>query len=894
MKNKILLISLGIVGATCGYLLNHSFKNHNLREERNELMLGENEEKEGHVMDVLHYMNGLRVNQNTGKASAQDIYNAVAQADMLAAKYKTNATSLWWAELGPDNVGGRTRAFLVDKDDHNVLYAGSVGGGLWKSTTAGTSWKKVTPGSIDNFPVVSIAQTSDGAIYIGTGELHFVFAEGTNTGSGFIGSGIWKSTDAGTTWTKLANANPNANPRWQNVNSLATNPERTRIYAATSGGLLYTDDGGTTWVNCNISSSIVFEVKVGSNGTVLAATPTRVWISPSGAAGSFVQKQLSSNSTNRISIAIADSDPNYMYAMSSGGNSQLEGVYRSTDGGATWSRIGANSTELNILASQGTYDNVIAVDPDNKDHIFAGGLGNWDWAYGKGWKQISSQAEFFSDKSYNRYYVHADMHGYIFDKTTTPYTMYLINDGGVFRSKNKGVTYEKLNFNYSVTQLYSVAVNKRGEILCGAQDNGTNLIDFKRNVQVGDTSRSAIEALGGDGFFCEFSRINPDICYAANVGNFYRSLNKGQSWSEFFDSNIGTNGENLGVSFLTPYKLWESVLDLTLPLSTEEGMMFYGGAGGAVWMTPDVLDFGKTPKFYKLAQVATGGQILSMDFTPSGNTLFVGTYTGQMYRISGIRGTTYNSDSATGWNGAAHGITVTQMNTSTSQAITSISVHPVDTNIVVFTCGNYGNTNYVFKSTNAMAPSGVTFTSIQGSLPKMPVYSSVINIDNPNHIIIGSELGIWASTNGGTTWTEENNGLSRTPCYMLRQYEWRSWEGPTIYAATHGRGVFATKSLLTPSFLNSARNTLSKSVANIYPNPAKESVNIEFTFNRTAAVTISILNMSGNNVLSRKIADVKKGLNKINLETEAIAPGNYFVRIENGYETATGKLIIVR
>jgi photosystem II stability/assembly factor-like uncharacterized protein len=892
MNNKILLISIGIVGAICGYLLNHSFKNTNFPKEHNELILEENEDQ---VMTGLIYMNRLRVNQNTGKIDAQDIYNAVSQADMLSAKNKTNAASLWWAEMGPDNVGGRTRAFLIDKDDHNVLYAGSVGGGLWKSTTAGTSWKKVTPGNIDNFPVVSIAQTSDGAIFIGTGETDFVFLEGTNTGSGFIGTGIWKSTDAGSTWVKLASANPNVHPRWQNVNSLATNKEGTRIYAATSGGLLYSDDGGTTWINCNVSTSTVLEVKVGSSGVVLASTPSRVWISSTGAPGSFVQKQLSPNPINRISLAIADSDPNYMYAMASSGvNNQLEGVYRSTDGGTSWSRIGANSTELNILASQGTYDNVVAVDPENKDHIFAGGLGNWDWAYGKGWKQISSLAEFFSDRSYNRTYVHADMHGYIFDKTTTPVTMYLVNDGGVYRTKNKGATYEKLNFNYSVTQLYSVAANRRGEIIFGTQDNGTYLIDFKRNVQVGDSSKSAIETLGGDGFYSEFSRINPDICYGANPGNFYRSLNRGQSWSTYFDGNIGANGEKLGVSFLTPFKLWESVLDLTLPDSIQEGMMFYGGSSGAVWMTPDAIDFSKNPTFYKIAQVAASGQIFSMDFTPSGNTLFVGTITGQIYRISGIRGTTYNPDSATGWDGALHGITVTQLNSTTSQAITSISVHPVDTNLVVFTAGNYGNNNYVYKSTNAMATNGVTFSSIQGSLPRMPVYSSVINIDDPNHIIIGSELGVWASKNGGTTWSEENNGLSRTPCYMLRQYEWRSWEGPTIFAATHGRGVFATKSLLTPSFLTSTKNILGKSTANIYPNPAKENVNIEFTLNKTAAVTISILNMSGNNVLSKKIVDVKKGLNKVNIEIGAILPGNYFVRVESESETSTGKLIIVR
>ena len=316
---------------------------------------------------------------------------------------------------------------------------------------------------------------------------------------------------------------------------------------------------------------------------------------------------------------------------------------------------------------------------------------------------------------------------------------------------------------------------------------------------------------------------------------------------------------------------------------------------GTVWMTTEALNFNKTPDWFRIATIS--GASLTGEYTRSGNTFFVGTMNGNLYRISGLRGANYVYDSQGNWSPTTEGIKVELVplpgEIAGSRAITGISVHPTDSNKMVITCGNYGNNNYVFVSNNALdSIQNVTFTSIQNNLPKMPVYDVVINIDDPNHIIIGTELGVWASSNNGGTWLEQNAGLTRSPVYMLRQYEWKPWEGPVLYAATHGRGIFKSKSLTTGIRKNESKNTV-KQTANIYPNPASAFTNVEFTLTGASNGTVKVLDIKGKTVLSESTKRFTKGLNKVTLDVSGLALGNYFVRVETANEVATGKLIVV-
>jgi photosystem II stability/assembly factor-like uncharacterized protein len=169
----------------------------------------------------------------------------------------TRTFGIQWEEMGPDNVGGRTRAILFDRNQQGVIYSGGVSGGLWKSTNSGQSWAKVND-DFESLVITSITQAANGDIYFGTGEGFYAYGLNNPTGFsafGFPGKGVWKSSDGGNTFTHLAATIPvNGNlvtEEWAYVNKLASSPtDANIIYAATNKGLRISTDAGTTWTPC--------------------------------------------------------------------------------------------------------------------------------------------------------------------------------------------------------------------------------------------------------------------------------------------------------------------------------------------------------------------------------------------------------------------------------------------------------------------------------------------------------------------------------------------------------------------------------------------------------------------------------------------------------------------
>ncbi|HLG34264.1 MAG TPA: hypothetical protein VI757_05235, partial [Bacteroidia bacterium] len=333
--------------------------------------------------DAYGYMQWLiskRANSLTGTIDIADVEAARQQADAMAGG---RVLGLAWEEMGPNNVGGRTRAFLIDRTDHNRLYAGGVGGGLWYSTNAGGSWQRINGGdAMNSLSVASICQGTDGHIYFGTGEgLYFNFGDGTG---GLEGKGIYKSVNPSSTsspaldfallsftWQSAQQST------FKHVNKMAaspTNPQR--IYAATARGLRITNDGGANWINpLGTVLSTGRDVDVASDGTVLACVNNRGYRSASGDSGTYtlLSGGLPSAGASRVEFAIAPSDPNIMYACAAisstnpATNEHLLNVYMSTNQGSNWTVIGPGGvpTIFDPLGGQGGYNNALSVAPDN-------------------------------------------------------------------------------------------------------------------------------------------------------------------------------------------------------------------------------------------------------------------------------------------------------------------------------------------------------------------------------------------------------------------------------------------------------------------------------------------------------------------------------------------------
>ena len=551
------------------------------------------EEKEG-PSGAARYLKTMRANPSTGTYSVTDVKRAYKQAKDNSLRGKASAFDMSWRNIGPDNVGGRTRALIVSNQKNNVLFAGGVSGGLYKSTNKGVTWQEVpyeASGKFKSLAISCMEQASNGTIYFGTGERGFTTIwglQGANARSGFKGMGMWKSTDGGETWEHLTSTIPDqpfgsGRSIWSSVNEIAIDPNNPqRIFAATMNGLMESTDGGQSWTRKTdgLRPNIYLEVQFSNDGNTLFTATQRSLFRSTDGGNSFSEIQRDAgfpqNNIGRIELAFAPSDNDVVYSnVTTARGERLKGIYRSEDGGQTWNAIveGDNNNLFDPFSrptqGQGTWDNVLAVNPYNKYQIYVGGITFWTYkGNGEGngqWQKIANGTKFFGD-SRNPDYLHADNHEIRFDTASNPPKMYIGNDGGVFRSKtdfrkNLSPEYKELNTGFTTAQFYAFDAVPNGDILGGTQDNGT----FKY-LKDGLTGKSYRGVLGGDGFYSVISELRPSVYVSeSQYANIGRSSDRGNSYNRgLYDDRIGLpdpaqlSSARDRVLFNTPFELYEN------------------------------------------------------------------------------------------------------------------------------------------------------------------------------------------------------------------------------------------------------------------------------------------------------------------------------------------------
>ncbi|MBP7497203.1 MAG: T9SS type A sorting domain-containing protein [Bacteroidales bacterium] len=923
---------------------------------------------------AVKYLASIRNNQITGELPYKDVYKAMEDINKMPKNKSAN--NLSWQEMGPDNVGGRTRAIHFDINNPNIIWAAGVSGGLYKSVTGGSSWKRVplrTGKSFDEYEsliISSITQLKNGTIFIGTGE-QLAAGSGNGSNTGFPGKGVFISKDT-VNFTLL-----NSTKQWVFVNDMTCNTEKGWIFAANNDALYLSKDTGKTWVipvkypGSAIYKGRATDVDYLADGTVVTSTNNTGFISSSGGdVGTFTRMYSGlpgATTLTRIEFAVAPSNTNYIYALAAATNGHLEGVYRSEDKGKTWSLIGpGGSANFLIFGSngQGWYDNEIAVFSDNPNRILIGGVNMWEWELGKTWKLKSSG-----------WPIHSDIHKIIFHPKN-PKIYYVGSDGGISRTLDAGETFVDINKNYNITQFYTLAVSGKGELMGGTQDNSTPFIP-----KTGNTTQAATILWGGDGGNCSFSLIKPEALFVSSQeGNAGRTpiTTPFPTWQEPLDWYSGSYEKKTGmlglgiddnsdgkpdrypVAFITPLLLWETFNDkytrdyvtytadknytagttvtprsknnaypfdyvLKKNLSKDDTIKvkdiiqskYFLGFGYMIWMTRNALDFSATPKWYKIANIPEG-ITKNLSISRDGNHLWVGTYGGIIYRVSNIR---LAYDSATSDVNSKYCVIATDKIARTefkNRPITSIYIDPNDNNHVIVTLGNYGNTIYIYESTNALAAEP-EFKSKQGNLPKMPVYSSIIEMNSSKTIIIGTEYGTYMTTNissASPIWVEINEGIERVPTFALYQqiYDYSGDYVPTndpftpfvkaseapqykvnnygmIYAATHGRGIFQSDKFMG---INDRNTSKSNPVSiNIYPNPANEIINITNNFNKNDELNINIYDLSGK--LVKTFTNINHtDSSALQINVSSLLTGTYIVNIRSANKSASTKLNILK
>ncbi len=498
------------------------------------------------------YLHGLRANQITGTVNQEDIQSAIESlADM-----PESAIGLNWAERGPNNRGGRTRGLAINPSNPNEMYVGSVSGGLYKSNNSGLSWTEVNPDQ-ENLAVMTIAYSKDGDVYYGTGEgLYNTWTTGygASTSSGFPGAGVFKKgvNDAG--FTQLASTDG-----FSSVGAIVTDPTNNdKIYIGTSSGIRLSTNGGSTWSNPLQgqigSNGTCWDIHMDAGGNIWGTLGGRTMKSSDGGSTWDEVSKSSAGSTGlprsggRIMFASAANDEDYVYVVQITSGNALAGVYRTTDGGDTWSKIGQKSTYFDPFCSsqcQGEYDLAVGVDPSNKNRVIVGGITVWEWEQGQGWNQVNG---------FGPYNIHSDNHDVVWHPTDSS-KVYIVNDGGVYFSNNGGDTWQTLNKNYVTTQFYDIGISADRYVVGGTQDNGSWVMDGLGNTTNEGRSLGAVDGFSGDGGYSTISWLVPKIYFTEyQQGRIGRSENKGQSFTSFWDNRVG---QAIG-SWMTPFYLYEN------------------------------------------------------------------------------------------------------------------------------------------------------------------------------------------------------------------------------------------------------------------------------------------------------------------------------------------------
>ena len=908
MNNKIKFsLFILMAAATTFFVVFKLKKIENRFAEQNE-MKNEAVEEGEEFAGAANWWNSMRTNQLTKNIDIADIQNARIDADKILAK-KSRALGLQWEDLGPDNVGGRTRVILCDNANPNHVIAGGVSGGLWESQNLGQSWTRIVgfnDASIwSNQNISCITQTANGDIYVGTGEYFGWFTTSVVGGAtGFPGDGIWKSTDHGATWIHVktsGSTNPTTSLAWSFVTSLSSGGSLfpNRVYATiranTSGGLVYSDDGGNNWINCTGTPALNgmgYSVATGSNGIVHAIVGSKyVKTDASGSATSFSSLNVTGLPTGaaRMAVAVAPSNPNYVYVIASTTGQLLMGVYKSTDGGATFVQTAPTQTANSVNWSpvtQGSYALAIGISPSDPNIVYIGGIDCYKYDLQSNgyyaWNKITK----WNYAPWSSLYTHADIHTFVFHPSN-PEIMFVGSDGGFSMTTNATADqpyFGTRNLGFNTVQFYSLDVRENsGVFVGGSQDNGNFRVDF-----TGNTTKTGVEIKGGDGGDVQVSKVNPNAIFAEYVnGSVERSLNNGQSFADFFDAHIdnvdeepgGSRYPDEGAAFIAPILLYENISMTDINKYSK----FFLGTNNGVWMTQQAMNFSVVPSWFKISS-GISGVVISLAVTSNGNSLFVGTESGNVYRIDGMD-TTFAYDAND--NFISNGITTTLIENFSGRFISGISVDKNNDDHVVVSLGNYGNTSYVYESNDAT--SAATFTSITGNLPKMPVYCSAIDPVDPNTIIIGTELGIWATENGGTTWNEENNTMARVPVTKLRQVPVGNYLN-VLYASTYGTGVWRT-------FSNSAVSVQEPSIMSsdfkIYPNPASDEIFFitQLSWGNTN-VHANLLDVKGGIVKSVDYGNLPFGISNLNFKLSDVASGNYFLQVIAGSKQAVSKVVV--
>ncbi|NND63131.1 MAG: T9SS type A sorting domain-containing protein [Flavobacteriaceae bacterium] len=780
----------------------------------------------------------------TGEIKTDAYANAIAWKKN---QVSTRSSGLLWEFSGPVNTGGRITDIEIPIDQAQTYYVGAASGGIFKTTDAGATWAPI----FDDQAALSIgdmeiSKNDTDIIWVGTGEV--------NAGGGSLaydGDGIYRSGDGGLTWETKGL------PDVGSIGKILIDPndENTVFVGAmgplfrddTNRGVYRTTDGGDNWEQVLFVSDITGVIDMAihpTNGDIVYATSwervrrpqfrdyggetSRIYRSTDGGdTWSELTNGLPSNPSDkgRISIDIASSNPNVLYARYANAAGSIQGVYRTADGGDTWVEV--NSSQLTNVGFHWWFRGIF-IDPNDENTIY-----NVDFIVEKSTDGGNSWFTAFPN-------VHVDQHAMAFNMMTGGEVL-LGNDGGFYKSPDDGASYTK-DLTLPITQFYRFHVDAQNgdKVYGGTQDNNTI-----RTVTGGLNDWNPI--FGGDGFQPLVDPTNTNVIYALSQnGNLGKSIDDGQSFT-----NLGAPGAR---------KNWNSPILLD-PADSETlyfaaNQLYKSEDGGDNWnaISGDLTNGSGGGNL-------TFGTIYSFDVsTLDSNIIYVGTDDGNVWETE---------DGGTNWNNIS--------STLPDRWVTKVLADRFDPNTVYVTFSGYryGEDNgHVYRSNNK----GANWDLVGTDLPDIPV-NDIVQDANGN-LYLATDIGVFASGTNGGSWEVLGSNLPSVVVTDMHIHE----ADQLLYAATYGRSSYKMD---ISSIVLGTNDSEFDAAVSVYPNPAVDVVNIDMG-QVSNKFEIEIYNTMG----QKMSANLVQNKSRTSIDVSSLSTGIYYVRISEGKQDTTKKLII--
>jgi photosystem II stability/assembly factor-like uncharacterized protein len=682
-------------------------------------------------------------------------------------------------QLGPAVTGGRITAVEGVNNEPRTLYIGTAGGGVWKTTNAGVSFEPIFDKYCQSIGAIAIDQQNPKTVYAGTGESNM-----RNTVS--IGDGLFKTTDGGENWSRIAGFDST-----EHISKIIINPKNSDIVYVSCPGPLWSDsknrglykstDGGKTFAKI-----LYINEKTGCADVIMdPINPETIYASTwefrrqpysfnSGGNGSGMFKSIDGGKTwtemnkglpkkpfGRAALALAPSEPNKLIAIV---EAEKTGLYISNDAGANWKE---QSAIVNVV-SRPFYFSCLVIDPKDAKRVYRPGYG---------FSYSDDGGNSFADGGGS---VHADHHALWINPQYTN-QMYLGTDGGVYMSTDRGASWILLA-SLPVPQFYHVAIDNKipYNVYGGLQDNGSWMAPSQAAFGIKNADWKFI--YGGDGFWVQPDGVDESIVYAEYQGGHVNRIDTKEGTSYSIQPLQAQGEEKLRFNWNTPIVIGAKnkknlyVASQYLYKSTEQGRNW-------VKISPDLTTNNKK----KQEQEKSGG--MSADNTSAENhcTIFtvaespldeniiwVGTDDGNLQ---------YTTDGGKTWTNVAKNYATAGI--AAQSWVSSIEPSKFDKNTVYATWENhmYGDhKTYAAKSTDM----GKTWTKFVSE--EFNSFAHKIKEDNVNKdlLFLGTEMGLYASLDGGGKWFRMKNNIPWKS--MVRDIQIHPTTNDLIIA-THGRGI---------------------------------------------------------------------------------------------------------